>query len=131
MAKKPGKRSAASLSVIVPFITRPRIPAPSSLNAAERGLFNDSIHNNPHLKLQDAPFLAAYCQTVIKVNKLARKTDAASAKVWEMSARVMISMAVKLRLTSHSQTHPETAGRARNNHQPVSYYDQIRNESDD
>jgi hypothetical protein len=35
---------------------------------------------------------------------------------------VMISIAVKLRLMSHSQTHPETAGRARNNARPPSYY---------
>ena len=132
MAKKPGRRSAAELNVVSLATTRsrPRLSAPSSLNAAERAQFVEAVNNNPHLKAGDVPFLAAYCQTLVKVNKLARKTDAASIKSWELCSRVMISMAVKLRVTSHSQTHPETAGRARANHQTPSYYD-IQSRGDD
>ena len=131
MAKKPGRRSAADNIVALVPKTRARLAAPSSLNPAERAQFNDAVNNNPHLKLGDVPFLAAYCQTIVKVQKLARKNDRESIKAWELCSRVMISMAVKLRLTSHSQTHPETAGRARQNHKPVSYYDTMTDDSDD
>lgn len=131
MAKKPGRRSAADNVVALVPKTRARLAAPWSLNPAERAQFNDAGNNNPHLKLADAPFLAAYCQTIVKVQKLARKTDRESIKAWEMCSRVMISMAVKLRLTSHSQTHPETAGRARQNHQTSSYFATMDQNDDD
>ena len=102
---------------------RSRISAPSALNAPERALFNELINNNGHLKPGDAPFLAAFVQAMMKVNKLARKTDAASIKSWEMTSRVMLSMGTKLRITAQATTHHITAGRARNNLRTPSYYE--------
>jgi hypothetical protein len=116
MAKKPGRKSAA-LNVVQFAVTsmRPRISPPSSLNAAERAVFIATVTGNPHLKSGDALMLAAFAQTLVKVNKLARKTDAASVSAWEKCARVMLSMATKLRVTQQAATHHITAGRAREN----------------
>ena len=68
-------------------------------------------------------FSASYCVALTKADRLARKADVASAKVWELTMRVVISMATKLRLTSQAQTYPKTSGRARANLVAPSYYD--------
>lgn len=126
MRKKPGPKSQAETLVdnIVALAPRsgPRLRPPSSLNAAEKALFNEAVQSNPHLAAGDVQLLASYVMAKSKSDKLVRKTDQASIKNWELVSRVMISLAVKLRITSHSQTHPEKAGRARQNHQAVSYY---------
>lgn len=124
--KKPGRQSIAEKSQtnVIALAPRsgPRLRPPSNLNAAEKALFNDAVQSNPHLASGDVQLLASYVMAKAKSDKLARKTDAASIKNWELVSRVMISLAVKLRITSHSQTHPERAGRARQNAGPVSYY---------
>ena len=127
--KKPGRQSMADAmaSNVVALATRsaPRLRPPASLNAAEKALFNEAVDSNPHLAPGDVQLLASYVMAKAKSDKLARKTDSQSIKNWEMVSRVMISLAVKLRITSHSQTHPEKAGRARQNHQQGSYYERM------
>jgi hypothetical protein len=121
MAKR-GRKSVAS-SLVIAFDaakTRPRLTPPSLLAKAERELFIETANLNPHLRAADAAFLAAYVQALAKTYKLARLTDAASVASWEKTSRVMMSMATKPRITSQAQTNPLTAGRARNNQQPVS-----------
>ena len=118
MAKKPGRKSAED-NVVQLVSTRPRITAPSALNAQERAIFNEIIASNPHLQIGDALLVAAFSQTLAVVNKLARKTDSQSIKDWELKSRVMISLATKLRITQQAATHHVVAGRARDNAKPM------------
>src|SRR3954447_13200596 len=121
---KRGPRSAAELNVVsldVPR-SRPRIIAPSSLNAAEKKMFNEVIGDNAHLRSGDSILVAQFVQAVMKASKLARKTDETSVKSWERSSRVMIALATKLRITQQAKTHHITAGRVNANARPQSYY---------
>lgn len=132
--KKPGPRSLAEATTnVVSLASRsaPRLRAPASLNAVEKALFNEAVETNPHLTSGDIQLLASYVMAKAKSDKLARKTDVASIKSWEMVSRVMISLAVKLRCTSHSQVHPERAGRARQNALPLSRMQQFLDDNDD
>lgn len=113
MAKKPGRRSIAESNIVqLVSSTRPRIAAPSSLNAAERAVFSETVEGNGHLKVGDTLMIAAYAQTLVKVNKLARKTDTASVGAWEKCARVMLAMATKLRVTQQAATQRITSRQA-------------------
>ena len=121
MAKKPGPRSSAEMSVVQLADHRktPRLQPPSTLTAIEASYFRALVTANPHLQPGDQLFLAAYCATINKVNRLAKKLDKESIRSWELASRVMISMSVKLRLVPHSVTHPERAGRGRSNAAPM------------
>ena len=129
---KRGPKSAAELNVVKLDLTntRPKITPPSSLNAAEKALFNEVVRNNAHLLPGDALLIGAFVQALAKANKLAKKSDAASIASWEKVSRVMIALATKLRLTQQAKTHHITAGRAAANASPVSYYDRMDQDDD-
>ena len=131
MGKRGPRSSASNLVVLDATRSRPKLTPPQLLTKIERALFIDATSSNPHLKPGDAQFLASYCMALAKSNKLARKTDTASIKSWELTTRVMISMATKLRITSQATTHPEKAGRARANQLPPSYYETMDDFDDD
>ena len=130
---KRGPRSAADLTVIKLDAVRPRarIPCPRTLTGAPRSLFIDLVANFPHLKVGDTALLCEYVSALVTASKLAKKTDKDLVKSWEIKTRTALAIARSLRLTQISQTHPETFSRARQNAKPVSYYDQMRSESDD
>jgi hypothetical protein len=98
---------------------RPRLIAPAILTKPEAALFAETAAANPHLRPADGALLAAYAQALVKTYKLARQSDTAA---WERTARVALTLATKLRITTQSQVHPETAGRKRQP-LPPSYYE--------
>jgi hypothetical protein len=98
--------------------------------SANYALFVETVSDNPHLTIADAPFLATYVQALAKTYTRTKNRCSKRKGVGDDSARDDFDD-VKLRPTSHSQTHPEKAGRARNNATPPSYYDLQQEHSDD
>lgn len=106
-----GRKSAHIIALRPQPTTRPRLTAPSTLTAAERAVFVETVAQYPHLKPGDIPMIAAFAQATVKTFKLAKQQH--DVQAWERSARVMISFATKLRLTPQSHTRAEALGRKR------------------
>ena len=104
-----GRRSKSANIIALPT-TRPRLTAPTTLNASERKAFNETVAQHPHLKIGDTPMIVAFAQATVKTFKLAKQHDV---QAWERSARVMISFATKLRLTPQSHIRAVALGRKR------------------
>src|SRR5262249_20594565 len=106
------RKSAADLCIVQPDATAssPRLTPPSSLTTAERLEFIALAVENKHLRRTDAPMLAAYCQAITRVAKLARGKDTGP---WERAVKTMMLLARSMRLTQQSCTDPKTLARAR------------------
>jgi phage terminase small subunit len=128
-----GRQSSASLSVVsLTSHGRRRIKPPADLDAIDAKLFTEIVAACPadHFAPGDASLLATYCQAV-RLSRCAAETagmDGTHVASWEKLARVVASLAVKLRLCPHSRTDPKTTGRRTAEYRP-SFYDTM--ETDD
>jgi hypothetical protein len=104
------RKSAAAVSVVSPATTAtaPRLSPPSSLSTAERLEFIALADENRHLRRTDAPMLAAYCQAITRVTKLAKGKDTGA---WTKATTLMLALARSMRLTQQAQADPKTVGR--------------------
>lgn len=97
-----GPKSMQQLAANAVDGSPPRLKPPAGLSAKEKALFTELINgtDSRHWRPSDVPLLVSYCQASISTHKLARS----SARIadWERSARVQMSLAVKLRLCPHS-----------------------------
>jgi len=117
---QPGRRSASSLSIVPTDAS----PPPSGLtplgplSKAEHRVFSFTVHQNRHLRARDVPLLELYAAAYCRSSKAKR----GGVQKWERETRIMMALAVKLRLTVQSTVQPRTVGRL--HEQPVlSYYE--------
>ena len=107
-----GRKSTANVSA--PNLTgkRPRLTPPSSLNTAERTLFNELVGSCPpdqFLEKSDAPLLIAYVQAAVISQATAHDPDKIA--IWEKSTRMLATLATRLRLAPQARVDPKTLAR--------------------
>jgi len=121
-----GRKSAELLTFPAVDGSRARITPPSSLTKLERSLFTELAADAGHLVQADAPLLASYVQAVILSRRAGR--DPRRIDTWEVSTRLMGSLATKLRLTPQSRTDPKTLTRRQ---APLSHYERMALDADE
>src|SRR5262245_32301114 len=133
MTIKPGRQSAASLAVVTPISYGRRLEPPATLAPEDQDLFRQLVAScSPnHFSPADAPLLARYCEgnRLCHAAFMASMKDPGHVPHWERAARVVASMAVRLRLCPHSRIDAAAAGRRAREHRP-SYYQMMESESD-
>jgi hypothetical protein len=111
-----GRQSTASLSVVTTLPSHvQRLQPPADLDDTEAALFREIVAGSPptHFAASDAPLLATYVQA-IRISRRAAEasaTDASHVATWERAARVVASLATRLRLSPHSRVDAKTLGR--------------------
>jgi hypothetical protein len=110
---RPGRKSAASLSVVPIDPNRP-LPRPTPLKRLtprERQTFDLACAQNPHLRASDTALLTPYAMCVARLVS-GKVRDIADI---ERLCRTVMALARSLRLTAQSRIGPRSVGRA----QPV------------
>lgn len=104
---KPGRRSAAHLTVISPDATniRPPLIPLQPLKPAELKIFSFMARENEHLRPSDAVLLAAFARAATGLQSVDTAQD------FERLARVCTHIATKLRICPQSRCHPKTLAR--------------------
>lgn len=123
------RRSADSLSVIT-AIPGQRLRPPSRLSREAQAVWRAVVATRPHdwFSAADAPLLEAYCNAVVGYRLVSKRVAAFNlelleddlevltfdrlTKIADRQARVLASMATKLRLTQQSRYTPKAAGTA-------------------
>ena len=87
-----------------------RLQTPSSLNNAERKLFDSIVASCDarHFRNSDIALLVSFVQASLLSHRLGRKGDIGD---WERVTRTQASLATRLRLTPASRTDPKTLAR--------------------
>jgi hypothetical protein len=102
---------------------------PSSLTKEQRVLFNEIVTSHRHLKAGDAPMVVSFVEARLITARLAKGKNIAD---WEKAARVMASLATKLRLTPQSSVDPHALSRKREQQMPrANVYDTGLPDDDD
>ncbi len=122
------RKSAAALSILTPAFGRP--DPPTDLGAAEADLWRSVVATKPAdwFTRDTQPLLAAYCQAIVSWRNISTQVAAFDVawlatddglkrydrlmKMQDRQARVMASMATKMRLTQQSKYGPRAADTA-------------------
>jgi hypothetical protein len=138
MTAKRGRKSPGDLQVI-PLVPGGhhgayRLQPPPDLDPKARAMFVEIVASCPdsHFVSSDRALLATCCMALTIAQSAARDVHRkpAALAIWEKSARLLATLASKLRLCPSSRLDPKTAGRAAANFAPPSYYDLQRQQRD-
>jgi hypothetical protein len=125
--RKPGPKSSAELSVVIPLGLDTRRPdPPAHLTAGQANVWRSIVGSLPGgwIDAPQEPLLACYCRHVESANFLSAMVDKLDLKTCDLAhadrllrmrereTRASTAVATKLRLTQQSRMHPRTAGRA-------------------
>jgi hypothetical protein len=104
-----GRSSSASLAILPSEALR--LPPPSSLNDAERTLFNEIVGacDSAHFRVSDLPLVVSFVQSTLISRAAAHDPDKIA--LWEKATRMQATLATRLRLSPQSRTDPKTTGR--------------------
>lgn len=116
-----GRRSAESRLSVVPFVA-PLPDPPASLTDSEAAIFRETAAAMPSgwFRADSMPLLVEYSRAVDACNKLAAMRDqqgmtmrdlAVLLAAHEKQARLVVTLATKMRLTQQSRILPDQAGR--------------------
>lgn len=129
-----GRKSAASLAVARVAIGVERLPAPVHLSDAERGVWLETVNDQPAEAITPvhSPVLELYCRHVVRSRILADEIDNFDRawladddgikrydlllKMAERESRAASSLARSLRITRQSTIDPKVAGVANARH---------------
>ena len=105
-----GRKSADQLAINIRG-AQTRLPTPHGLNAKERATFEQIVNSaNPeHFRPHDTPLLVALAQATIQTHRLGRL--AKKINDFDKSARLMMALATKLRLTPQARLDAKTVAR--------------------
>jgi phage terminase small subunit len=120
---KPGRKSAADLAAVPVQRERPRIEPPDQITGRAREVFVDLIEavDPSHFVRSDIPLLVSYAQAIALHEEAREKVAEEGAVVdgrvspWhvvmEKQAKLISTMAMRLRLSPHSRYDARAAGR--------------------
>src|SRR5262245_37391023 len=102
-----GRSSSARLSVVPPDATTPRLLLTpfEPLKSAERKIFDLIVRENAHLRQTDVPLVMGYARASTGLLQVETAGD------FDKLARVMMSLATKLRISPQSRLDPKTLAR--------------------
>ena len=130
--------SAASLSILNPAGTRPRLSPPADLGELERKTFIDIVTSvdSGHFRESDLPLLCAYCRAVVAEREAAGELARAPVvdgepspwlRVHQAAIKTMMGLSMRLRLSPQAR-QPNNPSRPAAS---ISYYERMRMEADD
>ena len=102
------RQSAASLSILNPAGTRPRLSPPEELNALERKAFVEIVTSvdSSHFRELDLPLLCAYCRAIVSEREAAGELARAPVvddepspwlRIYQASIKTMMGLSMRLR----------------------------------
>jgi hypothetical protein len=132
--RKPGRRSAAELALVIDAGRRTPPPPPPDLSPSQARVWTDTVSSLPSNWIERAsfPVLAALCRHIDR-SRVLEETIASFDPAWlvdedglarynklaamaEREAKQIVACSRALRLTPASRTHPVTAHRRAENH---------------
>jgi phage terminase small subunit len=131
------RTSTVARAVIAPDDKTKRLKPPASLSKSERILFEHIVSTLPasHFRPADVVLLTRYCEAAVLAEQAALELREGGAVVdnraspWivvqEKCCRVLVALAMRLRLCSQSRLDIKTAGRERTHVGPYPWDDRL------
>ena len=135
------RQSSASLSMINPIGTQPRLSPPAELSELERETFIDIVTgvDSGHFRQSDLALLCAYCRAIVAEREAAGELARAPVvdgepspwlRIHQAAVKTMMGLSMRLRLSPQARQANNPSRPAA----PVSYYERMhlegRRESD-